>query len=107
MQSRILKTDALALRVSPFSRTSHVVRWLTASHGTIATLVKGACRPKSRFLGQYDTACTSELLFYERAGNGLHIAKECCLLEPRLARKRRQGGFRAVLAHSGGVRSNP
>jgi DNA repair protein RecO (recombination protein O) len=85
VQSRILKTDALALRVSPFSRTSHVVRWLTASHGTIATLVKGACRPKSRFLGQYDTACTSELLFYERAGNGLHIAKECCLLEPRLA----------------------
>ena len=79
----IAKTEALALRVTPFSETSQVVTWLTLDRGRITTLVKGARRPKSPFLGQYDLYYTCELLFYERARNDLHIAKECCPLNPR------------------------
>lgn len=81
----IAKTDALVLRVSPFSNTSHVVTWLTAHHGKLATVIKGARRPKSRFLGQYDLFYTCELLYYERARNGLHVVRECAPLDTRAA----------------------
>ena len=47
------KSEAICLDIRPWSRTSHVVEWLTP-HGKIRTLVKGAVRPKSAFLGQYD-----------------------------------------------------
>jgi DNA repair protein RecO (recombination protein O) len=79
----IRKTEALVLRVVPFSTTSHVVTWFTPAQGKIGTVVKGACRPKSLFLGQYDLFYTCELLFYARERNGLHIAKECAPLATR------------------------
>jgi len=81
----IHKTEALVLRVTPFSRTSHIVTWLTADHGKIATVVKGACRPKSMFLGQYDLFYTCEMIFYAREHNGLHIIKECSPIKTRTA----------------------
>jgi len=72
------KTTATVLRVSPFSRTSHIVTWLAADGRQIVTVVKGATRPKSIFLGQYDLFYTCELVFYERErDNAIHIAKEC------------------------------
>ena len=79
----IVKTDAIALRISPFSRTSHVVTWLTPEYGRVTTVVKGACRPKSAFLGQYDLFGTCELLFYRRDHDGLHAIRECTPLRPR------------------------
>ena len=79
----ILRTEAIALRVSPFSRTSHVVTWLSPEHGRVTTVVKGACRPKSAFLGQYDLFATCELLFYRRDHDGVHAIRECSPLEPR------------------------
>lgn len=79
----IERTEAIVLRVAPFSETSHVVTWLTPSRGKITTLVKGAQRPKSAFLGQYDLFYTCELLFYERDHGGLHIARECAPLKVR------------------------
>lgn len=81
----IEKTEALVLRVAPFSRTSHVVTWLTPRHGKLATVGKGACRPKSHLLGQYDLFYTCELLFYARERNGLHIIRECSPLAERSA----------------------
>lgn len=82
-------TQAIVLRVHPFSETSHVVSWLTPDHGRIATVVKGALRPRSAFLGQYDLFYTCELVFYTRERAGLHIARECCPLKPRAALRRR------------------
>jgi DNA repair protein RecO len=79
----IEKTDAIVLRVSPFSATSHVVTWLTPDHGRVNTLVKGACRPKSAFLGQYDLHYTCELLYYSREQRGMPIARECTPLKTR------------------------
>jgi len=77
------KTNAICLRVTPFSRTSQIVSWLTPQHGLLRTVIKGACRPKSMFLGQYDLFQSCELLFYTRARNGLHIVKECAPRDPR------------------------
>jgi len=79
----IEKTPALALRVTPYSRTSHVVTWLTPHFGTVATVAKGARRPKSPFLGQCDFFYTCEILFYSRAQAGLHILRECAPLATR------------------------
>lgn len=73
----IIKTTAIALRIHSFSRTSRVVTWLTPDFGRVVTVIKGACRAKSAFLGQYDLAMRCELLFYRREHDGVHIAREC------------------------------
>lgn len=80
----IEKTEAVPLVWYEVSNTSRIVHWFTRAHGRVATLIKGALRPRSPFLGQYDLHGTSELLFYSREHDDLHIAKECSLLAPRL-----------------------
>lgn len=82
-QGAILKDHAVVLRVAPVSNTSRMVQWLTREHGKIATLIKGAQRPKSAFLGQFDLFYTCELLFYARERNHIHIARECAPLARR------------------------
>ena len=67
MAGEIIKTQGIVLTVHPWSRTSHVVTWLTPDHGPVTTLVKGAVRPKSAFLGQYDLFYTCDILYYARA----------------------------------------
>ena len=81
----IIKTQAIALNIWPFSESSHIVNWLTVDHGKIATIIKGAQRPRNIFLGQYDLFYTCELLFYLRLFQGLHIVKECFPLKHRSA----------------------
>lgn len=77
----IQKTHAIVLRFFSFSRTSHVVYWLTESGELIKTVIKGARRPKSAFLGQYDLFYTCELLYYTQEHNGVHYARECTPLD--------------------------
>ena len=79
----IVKTQAIVLRMIPFSETSRVVLWLTRDHGKIATIIKGAHRRRSPFVGQVDLFYTCELLVYLRLFRGLHIVKECSPLKPR------------------------
>ncbi len=76
MAGEIIKTKGLVLALHPWSRTSHVVVWLTPDHGVVPTLVKGAVRPKSAFLGQYDLFYLCDLLYYARAAGGLHALRE-------------------------------
>lgn len=78
-----MRTEAIVLRIHPFSRTSHMVTWLTPDHGRLVTPIKGACRPKSAFLGQYDLGYRCELLFYARERDGVHMARECTPLDGR------------------------
>lgn len=79
----IRKTKAILVRTVPYSNTSQIVQWLTPGGLAVSTLVKGAQRPKSPFLGQYDAFYTCELLYYENSRNGLHIASACCPLRDR------------------------
>ncbi|MCO5043792.1 MAG: DNA repair protein RecO [Kiritimatiellae bacterium] len=81
----ILKTPAIVLRMHPFTETSRVVTWLTPANGRINTLLKGALRPKSAFLGQVDLFYTCELLYYAKLTDGLPIARECTALNARTA----------------------
>ena len=96
----IIQTQAIALQIRPWSKTSHMVTWLTPDHGKIVTSVKGACRPKSAFLGQYDLFYTCELLFYRRDHDGVHAIRECAPLALRepLRRQWRRAAVAAYLA---------
>src|SRR5262249_43112298 len=89
----IRKTVALVLRITPFSNTSHVVAWLTDAGENISTMIKGARRPKSAFLGQYDLFYTCELLYYRRETGGLHIAREASPLQTRPELRRNWRSF--------------
>ncbi|MFC1467898.1 DNA repair protein RecO [Verrucomicrobiota bacterium] len=73
----IVKATAIPLGITPFGNTSHIVHWLTREYGRVNTIIKGAQRPKSGFIGQYDFFDTTELLFYARNKEGIMTTKEC------------------------------
>lgn len=85
----IIQTPAIVLHIRPWSQTSHMVTWLTPDYGRVVTAVKGACRPKSAFLGQYDLFYTCDLLFYRREHEGVHAIRECVPRELREPLRRR------------------
>ena len=82
MAGETICEKAVCLAIRPWSRTSHIVSWLTAN-GRVSTLVKGAVRPKSAFLGQYDLNYTCEILYYARARGELHALRECSAIQRR------------------------
>ena len=81
----IVRATAIPLAIYPYSSTSHIVHWLTRHHGKVSTLLKGALRPNSRFLGEYELFSTSELLYFAKPNSTLYTAKECSLLQRRAA----------------------
>ena len=82
MAGETINTKAICLDIRPWSRTSHVVSWLTPM-GKVATVVKGAVRAKSQFLGQYDLNYTCDILYYARAKGELHALREAVPVEMR------------------------
>ena len=93
MAGEIIKTQGIVLAIRPWSQTSHVVTWLTPDHGPVTTLVKGAVRAKSAFLGQYDLFYRCDLLYYARATGDLHALRE---VTPRNLREHLRGDWRAT-----------
>ena len=93
MAGETVKTEGIVLDIRPWSRTSHVVTWLTPDRGPVTTLVKGAVRPKSAFLGQYDLFYTCELIYYARASGELHAIREAAAQNMR---EHLRGDFRAT-----------
>ncbi len=82
MAGETVKSEAVCLAIHPWSRTSHIVTWLTP-RGKVGTVVRGAVRPKSFFLGQYDLNYTCEILYYGRAHGDLHALRDCVPCERR------------------------
>lgn len=100
----IIRVTAIPLAIYPYSSTSHIVHWLTRHQGKISTLIKGALRPKNRFLGEYELFSTTELLYFAKPGSTLHTAKECSLLQRRSAfrsdwRAMQSASYLATLLH--------
>ena len=84
MAGETIRTEAVCLDIRPWSRTSHVVSWLTSA-GKVVTVVKGAVRPKSAFLGQYDLNYTCDILYYAKARGEAHALRDCLPLKTREA----------------------
>ncbi len=96
MAGETIKSEAICLATHAWSRTSHVVEWLTPD-GPATTIVKGAMRAKSAFLGQYDLNYTCEIVRYARTKNGVSALKECT---PLKRRDNLREGFRRLEAAS-------
>jgi len=93
MAGETVKTEAVCLGIRPWSRTSHVVTWLTPT-GKVTTVVKGAVRPKSAFLGQYDANYTCEIVYYAGGRGDVHALRECT---PLNLREGLRGRYRACV----------
>ena len=46
------RAHGVILRIRPLTESSLIVQWLTPESGRLATVAKGARRPKSAFLGK-------------------------------------------------------
>jgi DNA repair protein RecO len=82
------RAHGLVLRVRPLTDTSLIVHWLSAEQGRLATIAKGARRPKSAFHGKLDLFFEAEFSFSRSRRSDLHQLREIRLIEtwPRLRR---------------------
>jgi DNA repair protein RecO (recombination protein O) len=71
----------LILRARPLTETSLIIQWLTPELGRIATVAKGARRPKSPFLGKLDLFYLADFSFSRSRRSDLHALREVSLRE--------------------------
>jgi len=72
----IESATGLILRTRPLTETSLIVHWLTPKSGRIATVAKGARRPKSPFLGKLDLFYEADFSFSRSRSSDLHQLRE-------------------------------
>jgi DNA repair protein RecO (recombination protein O) len=77
----IENAQGLILRTRPLTESSLIVHWLTREAGRIATVAKGAHRPKSPFSGRLDLFYLADISFSRNARSELHNLREVKLLE--------------------------
>ena len=65
----------LILRTRPLTETSLIIHWLTPTFGRLATVAKGARRPKSPFLGRLDLFYEADFSFSRSRRSDLHILR--------------------------------
>lgn len=68
--------DGIILRIRPLTETSLIVHWLTSEHGRLATVAKGARRPRSAFRGKLDLFFEADLTFARSRRSELHNLRE-------------------------------
>jgi DNA repair protein RecO (recombination protein O) len=77
----IESASGLVLRTRPLTETSLIVHWLTSGLGRIATVAKGARRPKSPFRGKLDLFYRADFSFSRSRRSELHNLREVSLRE--------------------------
>jgi DNA repair protein RecO (recombination protein O) len=75
----------LVLRTRPLTETSLIVQWLTTSLGRLATVAKGARRPKSPFRGKLDLFYLADFSFSRSPRSELHTLREVSLRDTHRA----------------------
>jgi DNA repair protein RecO (recombination protein O) len=73
------RATGLILRTRPLTETSLIVQWLTPEQGRVATVAKGARRPKSPFRGKLDLFYLAEFSFARSRRSELHTLREVSL----------------------------
>jgi DNA repair protein RecO (recombination protein O) len=84
----------LILRTRPLTETSLIVHWLTPDFGRMATVARGARRPKSPFLGKLDLFYVADFSFSGSRHSDLHILREVNLRELHPALRRNLASLR-------------
>jgi DNA repair protein RecO (recombination protein O) len=90
----IQSATGLILRTRLLTETSLIVHWLTPDFGRIATVARGARRPKSSFLGKLDLFYVADFSFSRSRHSDLHILREVNLRELHPALRRNLAGLR-------------
>ncbi|HEX4119842.1 MAG TPA: DNA repair protein RecO [Verrucomicrobiae bacterium] len=90
----IERATGVVLRVRALTETSLIVNWLTRDIGRVATVAKGARRPKSPFRGQIDLFYLAEMAFARSRRSDLHTLRETRLLESHSALRTDLGSLR-------------
>ena len=80
---KVETTSGLILRTRPLTETSLIVHWLTPHLGRVATVAKGARRPKSPFAGKLDLFYTADFSFSRNRSSDLHNLREIKLQQTR------------------------
>src|SRR5918996_3333774 len=75
------RATGIILRTRPLTETSLIVQWLTPDAGRIATVAKGARRPKSPFRGKLDLFYEADFSFARSRKSELHTLREVVLRE--------------------------
>jgi DNA repair protein RecO (recombination protein O) len=78
-------SSGIILRTRPLTETSLIVHWLTPTLGRLATVAKGARRPKSPFAGKLDLFYTADFSFSRSRRAELHTLCEVGLRGTRRA----------------------
>jgi DNA repair protein RecO (recombination protein O) len=76
-------TTAILLRRVKYGDTSLIVTWLTARHGVLKTIAKGARAPKSTFAGRLDLFYEAEISFARSRKSEIHTLREVALCDTR------------------------
>ena len=79
----VQRAQGLILRTRPLTDTSLIVHWLTPDLGRLATVAKGARRPKSPFRGALDLFYLADFSFSRSRRSDLHTLREVVLRDTR------------------------
>jgi len=84
----IQSATGVILRTRLLTETSLIVHWLTPQFGRVATVARGARRPKSPFLGKLDLFYEADFSFSRSRRSELHTLREVGLREIHSALRR-------------------
>ena len=87
----IESASGLILRTRRLTETSLIVHWLTPNLGRLATVAKGAFRPKSPFRGKLDLFYRADFSFGRSRRSELHTLREVSIRETYPAIRRELG----------------
>lgn len=90
------ETEAIVLRVYPWSETSCVATLYSHDHGKLSVLAKGARRPKSAFEAALDLLSICRVVFIAKSTDALDI-----LTEAKLQRRFRAGSLGLLRLYCG------
>ena len=95
----------LVLRTRPLTETSLIIHWLTPTLGRLATVAKGARRPKSPFRGKLDLFYLADFSFSRSRRSELHNLREVNVRETHAVLRRdlpslQQAAYCAALVES-------
>ena len=88
------RANGIILRTRLLTETSLIVHWLTPELGRIATVAKGARRPKSPLRGKLDLFYEADFSFARSRRSELHNLREVGLRETHSALRQEMGWLR-------------
>jgi DNA repair protein RecO (recombination protein O) len=88
------RASGVVLRTRLLTETSLIVHWLTEEHGRLATVAKGARRPKSPFRGKLDLFHEAEFSFQRSRRSDLHTLRELVVIHTHPALRTRLENLR-------------